>query len=112
MGATDDRSVVRFSLVLRLQQRQLNRFLAGLYDPSSRFYHHFIDARTFGRRFGISDQQLAGSIPVLQQTITLLREANHDYGGHRAKAVTDLQKAIRQLEKALDYSKKKDRHKP
>jgi kumamolisin len=45
--------------VLRLRQRRLRRFLGGLYDPRSPAYHRFIDARAFGRRFGISDRQLA-----------------------------------------------------
>ena len=31
----------------------------------------------------VSDKQLADSIPVLQQTISVLQNANHDYGGHR-----------------------------
>lgn len=60
----------------------------------------------------LSDQQLAGTIPVLRETITVLRNANHDYGGHRAKAVTDLQMAIHQLEKALAFSKKHNGNKP
>ena len=60
----------------------------------------------------LSDQQLTGSIPVLREAIAVLQNANHDYGGHRAKAVADLQKAIRQLEKALAFSKKNDQNKP
>jgi hypothetical protein len=60
----------------------------------------------------LSDAQLAASIPVLRNAITLLQNANHDYGGHRAKAVTDLHKAIKQLEKALAFSQKNDRNKP
>ena len=52
LGPTRPSSLVRFSLVLRLHQGRLQRFLAGLYDPRSPLYHHFIDARTFGSRFG------------------------------------------------------------
>src|SRR5205085_2070660 len=34
------------------------QFLAGLYDPRSPVYHHFIDAKTFGQRFGVPAQAL------------------------------------------------------
>lgn len=59
LGPTPAAMQVSFSLVLRLRQPRLQRFLAGLYDPRSALYHRFIDARTFGRRFGISDRRLA-----------------------------------------------------
>lgn len=60
----------------------------------------------------LSDQQLAASIPLLRQAITVLQHSNHDYGGHRAKAVADLHKAIKQLETALTYSRKRNVNKP
>jgi subtilase family serine protease len=59
LGPTPSRASVRFSLVLRLRQGRLRRFLAGLYDPGSSSYHRFIDARAFGHRFGVSDRQLS-----------------------------------------------------
>ena len=59
----------------------------------------------------VSDKQLADSIPVLKQTISVLKGANHDYGGHRAQAVTDLRAAVRQLETALKYSKTHNQNK-
>lgn len=60
----------------------------------------------------MSDAQLTASIPVLEQTVTLLKMANHDYGGHRGQAVTDLEAAVRQLKAALKYSKEKNQGKP
>jgi kumamolisin len=55
LGATDPRTTVDFSLVLRLPgQASLPRFLGGLEDPESPTYHHFVDASTFGERFGVS----------------------------------------------------------
>jgi kumamolisin len=59
LGPTPVRTPVRFSLVLALRQPQVHRFLTGLYDPGSALYHHYINARMFGRRFGVSDLQLA-----------------------------------------------------
>ncbi len=56
----------------------------------------------------LSDAQLAATIPVLKQTHKLLKEGDRDYGGHRAKAVTELGTAITQLEKALVYIKTKE----
>jgi subtilase family serine protease len=60
LGATPPGTPISFSIVLRLHQQRLHRFLAGLNDPRSALYHHFIDAPAFGRRFGVSDRQLAG----------------------------------------------------
>jgi subtilase family serine protease len=59
LGPTPARTLVNFSLVLQLRQARLHRFLAGLYDPHSALYHHFIDAQAFGRRFGVSNGRLA-----------------------------------------------------
>jgi hypothetical protein len=59
----------------------------------------------------LSDKQLADAIPTLNATIALLQKADHDYGGHRAKAVTDLQAAIKQLEKALKWSAEHNKNK-
>ncbi len=66
IGRTGAHSEVHFSLVLRFPGRQrLNRFLAGLYDPHSPMYHHFIDAKTFGERFGVSAAALRAATHVL-----------------------------------------------
>jgi subtilase family serine protease len=73
IGPTPPRTEVQFSLVLRLRQSRISRFLAGLYDPSSASYHHFIGAQAFGRRFGISDAQLyelVGSLRRAGITVT------------------------------------------
>ena len=34
-----------------------------------------------------------------------MKEAKHDYGGHREKAIKDIDYAIEQLEKALEFAK-------
>ena len=55
LGATDPRTTIDFSVVLRLPgQAQLRRFLTGLTDPGAPSYRHFIDAAAFGERFGVS----------------------------------------------------------
>jgi hypothetical protein len=56
----------------------------------------------------VSNTQLAEAIPVLKEAITTLKGANHDYHGHRANAVRDLEEAKQQLEMALKYEKKKE----
>ncbi len=55
----------------------------------------------------VSNMQLAEAIPVLQQTVAVMEKADHDYHGHRVAAVRDLGVAIRHLNKALQYEKKK-----
>jgi hypothetical protein len=59
-----------------------------------------------------SDQQLASAIPVLKQAVTTLKQSEHDFGGHREKAVEDIEKAIHQIEVALKYSKEHNQGKP
>ncbi|MGO9496425.1 MAG: protease pro-enzyme activation domain-containing protein [Solirubrobacteraceae bacterium] len=59
LGKTDPNTMIEFSLVLRLPgQTRLGRFLDELDDPASPDYHHFIDATTFGQRFGVSRAML------------------------------------------------------
>lgn len=65
VGRTDAHAMVHFSLVLRLGQRRLNSFLADLYNPRSRLYHHFIDAKTFGERFGVPAAALQSATRLL-----------------------------------------------
>lgn len=60
----------------------------------------------------LSDTQLADAVPKLKLIAEGLQHAEHDYGGHRADAVSDLRAAVRQLEKALDYSRRHDQNKP
>jgi kumamolisin len=67
LGATPKDAPVSFSLVLRLHHARLEHFLAALYDPGSRLYHHFIDAQQFGRRFGVSDRQLSALVDELRR---------------------------------------------
>jgi hypothetical protein len=55
----------------------------------------------------VSNMELKDAIPVLKATITLLQKADHDYGGHRADAVRDLEAAVKELDKALEFVKKK-----
>jgi hypothetical protein len=55
----------------------------------------------------VSDKQLAAAIPIFKQAVTVLKSADHDYMGHRADAVRDLEAAITQLGKALEYRAKK-----
>jgi hypothetical protein len=60
----------------------------------------------------LSNAQLAASIPVFQKAIQNLEKANHDYGGHRVKAIADLKTTMAQIETALKYADKYDRKMP
>lgn len=52
----------------------------------------------------LSDAQLASSAKVLTQTAAFISNANHDFGGHRTKAIKDIHHAVAQLHLALKYS--------
>jgi hypothetical protein len=47
------------------------------------------------------------AIHELRQTARELRAASHNYGGHREKALKDVEAAIRQLELCLQFARKK-----
>ena len=75
---------------------------------------HSGGARAAGVATYIDDRlfQYDPAIPVLKETVSFLETAKHDYGGHRAKAITDLRAAVVQLEKALKFSKTHNQDKP
>ena len=59
LGPSDPAGRVSFSLVLqRRRPAELRGFLDAVADPSAPGPHRSLDARAFGRRFGLSDQQL------------------------------------------------------
>jgi kumamolisin len=59
VGPTDPAGRLTFSLVLGVPRRAaLDRFLRDVADPSSPRYGRFLDARTFGRRFGLTGSQI------------------------------------------------------
>jgi hypothetical protein len=56
-----------------------------------------------------SNMQLAEAIVTLKKTAAVLEGADHDYGGHRAAAVKDLNIAVKELQTALKFEKRKDK---
>jgi hypothetical protein len=49
---------------------------------------------------------LHAAVKELKEARRELKEANHDFGGHREDAVKAIDVAIRQLEEALKFDKK------
>jgi subtilase family serine protease len=62
VGPMPGAAPVEFDLVLRLQKRKLDRYLAGLYDPGSPVYGHYVGPSSFGRRFGLSATALGALV--------------------------------------------------
>ena len=59
IGETDPDEVLDFSVVLRQPHPELlQRFLAGLHDPSSPDYRRYLTPDEFGRRFGPPDAEI------------------------------------------------------
>jgi hypothetical protein len=50
--------------------------------------------------------RIRGAITALQRAKSDLQHASHDFGGHRADALAAVDKAIEQLQLALQYDKK------
>jgi hypothetical protein len=60
---------------------------------------------------GLSNAQLRQAQNVLQSIKLTLKGADHDYGGHRVKAIADISKAQNQLSLALKHGPKKGKGK-
>jgi subtilase family serine protease len=85
LGTTNPRTMIDFSLVLRLPGRsRLARFLDQLEDPASPNYHRFIDARTFGERFGVS------RVVLDRATVQLARDAVQVTGSYPQRTALDV----------------------
>jgi hypothetical protein len=52
-----------------------------------------------------SDQNIRREYRRLEQIIDGLQRDQRDYGGHRAQAIQDLQRARQQLDEALEYDR-------
>jgi hypothetical protein len=49
------------------------------------------------------------AIDSLEDAVAYLREAPDDFGGHKAQAIQDCERAIKQLREALRYREMQDR---
>lgn len=55
--------------------------------------------------------RIAAAIHELREAVAYMEKAPHDFGGHKAKAISDSRAAIIQLEKALAYRARQDNKK-
>jgi len=46
---------------------------------------------------------LSKAINAIEDAVAYMRSAPHDFGGHKAEAITDCEKAIKQLREALKF---------
>jgi hypothetical protein len=53
--------------------------------------------------------RIAKAINSIEDAVAYLRAAPHDFGGHRAEAIADCERAVRQLNLALQYRAMQDR---
>ena len=56
--------------------------------------------------------RIAKAIKALEDAIRYMRNAPHDFGGHKQEAIEASENAIRQLKLALEYRARQDRHNP
>ena len=52
--------------------------------------------------------QIVKAINAIGDAIAYMRAAPHDFGGHRAEAIADCEKAVKQLREALKYREMQD----
>ena len=65
---------------------------------------------------GMADEKavhprIVKAINDIEDAEAYLKAAPHDFGGHRAKAIADCEKAVEQLREALKYREIQDRKK-
>ncbi|MGD0236538.1 MAG: hypothetical protein ABSC55_18610 [Syntrophorhabdales bacterium] len=56
--------------------------------------------------------RIAKAIRDLEDAIRYMRNAPHDFGGHKQEAIEASENAIRELKLALAYRAKQERHSP
>ena len=89
LGPTDPDEIVDFTLSLVLPgAADVDRFLAGLYDPRSPDYRRFLDAAAFGDRFGLRMADIDAVVGWLDanHVQTVFRPAQRTSLGVRARA--------------------------
>jgi hypothetical protein len=55
--------------------------------------------------------RIVKAINAIEDAVAYMRSAPHDFGGHRAEAIADCEKAIKQLREALKFREMQDRKK-
>jgi len=55
--------------------------------------------------------RIVAAIHALEDAVAYMKAAPHNFGGHKAQAIEDSQKAIRQLREALKYREVQDTQK-
>jgi len=97
LGATDPRTTIDFTLVLRLPgQAHLTRFLNEVTDPAAPNYRHFIGAAAFGERFGVSRSVLN------QATAQLARDGVQITATYPQRTALDARATARTIDRVFD----------
>ena len=69
-----------------------------------------VNAETYKEERG-QHPRIAKAVHALKEAIDELKEAPHDFGGHKAAAIEDSEKALASLREALKYRETKDTQK-
>ena len=55
--------------------------------------------------------RIVKAINAIEDAVAYMRSAPHDFGGHKAEAIADCEKALKQLREALKFREMQDRKK-
>jgi hypothetical protein len=80
--------------------KQTEKALEAAGDP----FKGFLPAKTIYKEYR-DHHHLRHALHMTNEAIKQLREANHDFGGHREKAIRDLEAARHQIEKCIEHIK-------
>jgi len=58
-----------------------------------------------------SHPRIAKAIHAIEDAVAYMKAAPHDFGGHKAAAIADCEKAVTQLKEALKYREVQDKKK-
>ena len=68
-------------------------------------------AETKGKNRAGENHPIHRAIQELRDAKAYLEKAPHDFGGHRKDAIEDCDKALKQLQKALEFDREHDKKK-
>jgi len=110
--------IIGYDHILNLQREAVMKKIVGMLMLGLFFVGIItMAARTVNSESPIGKEasehpRIAKAIDALEDAIHYMREAPHNFGGHKAKAIEDSERAVKQLKLALAYRAKQDKPHP
>jgi hypothetical protein len=110
--------IIAYDHILNLQKEVVMKKIVGMLILGLFFVGIItMTARTVNSESPIAQEasehpRIANAIGALEDAIHYMREAPHNFGGHKEKAIEASERAVRQLKLALAYRARQDKLHP